>query len=103
MKRKGTLPKFGTEAEEARWVFRNQDVLAEAFEHGEGPSLSVEDIVARCGVNAKHTGILVELSVADLHLARKLASSAGLHHREYLKQLLHKAIRGESQRILKRA
>ncbi len=103
MNRKRVLPKFESEAEEAPWVFQNQDILADAFEFGKGPSLSVDEIVARSKAKAKRAGVLVELSATDLNLARKLASKARLHHRDYLKRLLHKAIRGESQGLAKRA
>ena len=103
MNRKRVLPKFENEAEEARWVFQNQAVLAEALEFDNGPSLSVEEIVAQSGAKTKRAGILVELSATDLNLARKLASKARLGHRDYLKKLLHKAIRGESQGLARRA
>ena len=103
MNRKRVLPRFESEAEEARWVFQNQDVLADALEFDKGPSLSVEEIVARSRAKAKRAGVLVELSATDLDLARKLASRARVDHRDYLRRLLHKAIRGESQGLAKRA
>ena len=103
MNKKGVLPKFASESAEARWVFRNQRVLAEALELGKGPHLTVEQIVARSRSRAKRKRILLELSATDLSLVRKLASSARLRQREYLARLLRQAIRGESQRQSRRA
>ena len=53
MKRMRTLPKFESEAQEARWVFQNQDALADAVEFGKGPGLKVEEIVARSRAKAQ--------------------------------------------------
>lgn|SRR5262249_19635755 len=53
MSRKKILPRFENEAEEARWVFRNQKWLAEAFESETGCRVTVEEIVVRSRADAK--------------------------------------------------
>ena len=97
------MPRFMNEAAEARWVFRNQGSLGEAFESECGPRLTVDGIVARSRTDAGRTGVLVDLSPGGLDLARRLARSAKMEHRDYLKRLLRRAIRGESQRLRKQA
>ncbi len=102
MTKRRRLPKFGDEEQEARWVFENQNALAAAFEDTEAGH-SVGEILERSTARARTRGVLLELSPTDLSVARRLASGAKLPPQDYLKRLLQKAIRDESQRLRKRA
>ena len=93
------VPKFKSEADEAKWVFRHQSRLAEAFESPDRPSLTVEQVLAKSRAKRKGPLVTVELSAADLARSRQLATDACLAHELYLKQLLHKAITQEAQRL----
>jgi hypothetical protein len=47
------LPKFKSEAEEAKWVFRHQRRLAEAFESARPPALTIEKVLAESRAKRK--------------------------------------------------
>ncbi len=47
------MPKFKSEAEEAKWVFRHQRRLAEAFESARPPALTIEKVLAESRAKRK--------------------------------------------------
>ncbi len=93
------VPKFKSEADEAKWIFRHQRRLAEAFESPDRASLTVEKALANSRAKRGRALVMLELSAADLARSRQLAADARLGHESYLRQLLHKAIRQEAQRL----
>jgi len=83
------IPKFGSEAEEARWWFENQEALDRDFvKAGEEGRLGVGTAARRMGIPTT----TIRLDPADIELARKQAEKRGLKYQTYLKMLLHEAL-----------
>jgi predicted DNA binding CopG/RHH family protein len=77
-------PEFRSEAEEAEWWDRHQDLIADLLlKHG------------RRGVPTK--SISVRLPVTDIERARKLAEKRGVGYQTVIKTLLHEALKRESR------
>lgn len=86
---KRVVPKFESEAEEAKWWFDNQDELLKDFERA-----AAEGRLGR-GTVARRMGIpttTIRLDPADIEMARDQASQRGLKYQTYLKMLLHEAL-----------
>jgi predicted DNA binding CopG/RHH family protein len=83
------VPKFETEAEEAKWWFDNQQAL-----DGEFAQAAAEGRLGH-GTAARRMGIpttTIRLDPADIAIAREQASKRGLRYQTYLKMLLHEAL-----------
>jgi predicted DNA binding CopG/RHH family protein len=87
------VPKFKTEAEEARWWYDNREKVEDALIHamdngtirrGTAPRLTSE---ARASRN-----VTIRMAEADLNLARKQAEDKGLPYQTYIKSVLHEAL-----------
>jgi predicted DNA binding CopG/RHH family protein len=87
------VPKFSTEAEEARWWYENRNRISGALidamdnrsiERGTALRLTRE---ARASRN-----VTLRMAEADLDLARKQAEEKGLPYQTYIKSLLHEAL-----------
>ena len=86
---KRLVPKFETEAEEAKWWFDTQDELLKDFERA-----AAEGRLGH-GTVAKRMGIpttTIRLDPVDIELARKQAEKRVLKYQTYLKMLLHEAL-----------
>jgi predicted DNA binding CopG/RHH family protein len=100
-------PKFETEAEEADWWPKNQDLIADKFEEaaaagklGKGTvAQSAREKGARSGSSPTVT---IRLAEADLARARSLAAAKGLRYQTYIKMLLHQALNSEEKRAGRR-
>ena len=95
MDNKLEIPVFTSEAEEAKWWFDNQDLLAERFEKAaaEG-TLRRGTAMARAGALPTTT---IRLDPADISRARVQAEKRGLKYQTYLKMLVHEALQREEK------
>jgi predicted DNA binding CopG/RHH family protein len=93
-KRVLTVPKFGTEAEDARWHDRHKRPLESAMARRikEGSALSLQQAVAR----AKLRPVTIRLAAEDINTARHLAARKGIGYQTYIKMLLREALERES-------
>jgi predicted DNA binding CopG/RHH family protein len=100
-------PHFKTEAQEAEWWAKNQDIIADRFEQAKTAGELGKGTVARvAGQRAKQAGasptITIRIAEDDLTRARTLAAEKGLRYQTYLKMLLHQALISEENRARKR-
>ena len=95
------VPKFATEAEEAKWWFDNQDQVLEEFKQaakagtlGRG---GVRRLFAEKGIPFKEPQPLptttIGLDPDDIAIARTQAAARGLRYQTYLKMIIHEALR----------
>lgn len=100
-------PPFKTEAQEAEWWAKNQDLIADRFEQAKANGKLCKGSVARIArERASQTGasptITIRLAEDDLARARSLAEEKGLRYQTYLKMLLHQALNAEEKRAGRR-
>jgi predicted DNA binding CopG/RHH family protein len=81
------IPKFHTEAEEAKWWDRHPDIAAEIMER------ALKSGKARRRVPLKT--VTMRLPVLDIEVATKFAERKGLRYQTYIKMLLHEALERE--------
>jgi hypothetical protein len=97
------VPKFATEAEEAKWWFENQDKMLEEFKKaakagtlGRG---GARRLFAERGIpfpESKATPTpttIIRLDPDDIAKARVQAAERGLRYQTYLKMIIHEALR----------
>jgi predicted DNA binding CopG/RHH family protein len=93
-------PSFKTEAQEAEWWAKNQNLIADRFERAKDAGKLGKGTVARVAheraAGASPT-ITIRLAEADLTRARTLAAGKGLRYQTYLKMLLHQALNSEEK------
>jgi len=93
-------PPFKTEAQEAEWWAKNQNLIADRFEQAKAAGKLGNGSVAR--VARERAGesptITIRLAEDDLTRARTLAAEKGLRYQTYLKMLLHQALNSEEKR-----
>lgn len=100
-------PPFKTEAQEAEWWAKNQNLIADSFEQAKPAGKLGKGTVARlAGERASQAGtsptITIRLAEDDLARARTLASEKGLRYQTYIKMLLHQALNSEEIRADRR-
>jgi len=88
-------PKFGTEAEEARWWANHQDQIGDAFEQAATEERLGRGTVARKGPTPTTT---IRLDPEDISRARQQAERKGLRYQTYLKMLLREALLAEERK-----
>ena len=95
MPEKLVVPKFKSEAAEAAWWAKSQDLIAANFEKaavsgrlGRGTAARL----ARQRASAASPTITIRLPQNDLTRARAQAAKRGLRYQTYLKMLLHEAL-----------
>jgi predicted DNA binding CopG/RHH family protein len=88
------IPKFKSEAEEARWLDRHKIQLeAEMMRRiKEGSALTLQQAMAR----RKLRPVTIRLASEDLETARTLAAEKGIGYQTYIKLLLRESLRRES-------
>jgi predicted DNA binding CopG/RHH family protein len=102
-----TEPSFKTEAQEAKWWAKNQDLIADRFEQAKATGKLGKGTVARLArqragqVGASPT-ITIRLAEDDLTRAKTFAAEKGLRYQTYLKMLLHQALNSEQKRAVRR-
>jgi predicted DNA binding CopG/RHH family protein len=96
MARKNTLtiPKFASEAEDARWHDRHKRQLESATLRRikEGSTYTLEEAMAR----TKLQPVTIRLASEDIKNARKLAARKGIRYQTYIKMLLREALERET-------
>ena len=101
---KSIVPGFATEAEEAKWWYKNREVhgkqLLDAVRSGEAQILTREKLLERIAAAKKKPAPVVALRIpaADLALARKQAEEKGLPYQTYIKSLLHETLAKREKR-----
>lgn len=102
------IPRFATEAEEARWWFENEDLIAAEFEkaakEGRLRTGGVRRLLAEKGIPipdskaAATPTTTIRLASDDIAKARKQAAERGLRYQTYLKMIIHEALVKEEAR-----
>lgn len=95
------LPKFANEAEEAKWWYDNQELVAKEIEkaakEGRLRRGGVKRLLAERGVPFQETGptptTTIRLDPEDIAKARAQAAELGLRYQTYLKMIIHEALR----------
>jgi predicted DNA binding CopG/RHH family protein len=78
-------PQFRSEAEEAEWWDRNQELIADLLlKHGRRGAVPTKNVSVR-------------LPVTDIDRARTLAGKRGIGYQTLIKTLLHEALKKESR------
>ena len=101
------LPPFKTEAQEAEWWAKNQNLIAAHFAQAKATGKLGKGTVARAArkraiqAGASPT-ITIRLAEDDLTRARTFAAQKGLRYQTYLKMLLHQALNSEEERTRRR-
>jgi len=99
------IPKFATEAEEAKWWFENDGKIFEEFKRaakegrlGRG---GVRRLFAERGIPFREPTptptTTIRLDPDDIAKARVQAAERGLRYQTYLKMIIHEALRGAEQ------
>ena len=96
-------PPFKTEAQEAEWWAKHQNLIADRFEKAKVAGKLGRGTVARAARERGSQGgasptITIRLPEADLTRARTFAAEKGLRYQTYLKMLLHQALNFEEKR-----
>jgi predicted DNA binding CopG/RHH family protein len=89
-------PEFKSEADEARWYEKNQDVLLAEFKDAAKDGTLGRGSLAKRGLTPTTT---IRLDKRDIELAKQQAEQRGLRYQTYLKMLIHQALRGEDPRV----
>jgi predicted DNA binding CopG/RHH family protein len=92
---KRIIPKFASEAEEAKWWFDNREELDKDFAQAFAESRLRRRTEPRPSTPVPTTTI--RLDPADIELARVQAEKKGLKYQTYLKMILHEALLKESK------
>jgi predicted DNA binding CopG/RHH family protein len=95
-KRKLIIPKFASEAQDARWHDRHRPELERALERRirEGSTLTVQQVASR----VKLRPVTIRLPIEDIDAARGLAARKGVGYQTYVRMLLREALRREARR-----
>jgi len=93
-KQKTIIPKFTSEAQDARWHDRHKRELESAMERRikEGSTLTLRQAVTR----AKLRAVTIRLATEDIDRARGLAARKGIGYQTYIKLLLREALQREA-------
>lgn len=98
------IPKFATEAEEAKWWYDNRDRVSGEFQkaakEGKLRRGDVRQILARKGIRFEEPQkpppiptTTIRLDPEDIAKARLQAAERGLRYQTYLKMIIHEALR----------
>jgi predicted DNA binding CopG/RHH family protein len=93
-KKKLIIPRFTSEAEDAKWHERHRPALERATERRilEGSTLTLREAAAR----ARTRPVTLRLAATDIDMARAMAAQKGIGYQTYVKMLLHEALRREA-------
>jgi len=95
------IPKFATEAEEAKWWYDNREQVSDEFQkaakEGRLQRGGVRRLFAERGIPIPEPKPLptttIRLDPDDIAKARVQASERGLRYQTYLKMIIHEALR----------
>jgi len=91
---KRVIPKFASEAEEAKWWFDNREELDKDFARAFAEGRLRRRTEPRPSAPVPTTTI--RLDPADIELARQQAEKRGLKYQTYLKMVIHEALLKEA-------
>jgi len=92
------VPKFATEAEEAKWWYENREMLSADFQkaakEGRLRRGGVQRLLAERGIALPQPipSTTIRLDPEDIAKARVQASKRGLRYQTYLKMIIHEAL-----------
>lgn len=89
------VPKFETEAEEDRWWFDNQDLVAGAFDEAARNGTLRRSTLADRLARARSPQVPITLDTADAKLASELAAKRGESYETFVRRLMHQALQLE--------
>lgn len=100
------IPKFESEAEEAKWWYENRDKVSEEFhkaaKEGRLGRGGVKRLLAERGIPFQEPGstptTTIRLDPEDIARARVQAAERGLRYQTYLKMIIHEALRNAEQK-----
>lgn len=106
------VPKFATEAEEAKWWYENQELIFKEFQkaakegrlgHGGARRLFAEKgipfpEIKSAPATAPTPTTTIRLDPDDIAKARVQAAERGLRYQTYLKMIIHEALRKAEQK-----
>ena len=95
------IPKFATEAEEAKWWYDNQELTFKEFQkaakEGRLGRGGIRRLFAEKGIPFKEPSptptTTIRLDPDDIAKARVQAAERGLRYQTYLKMIIHEALR----------
>ncbi len=93
-KKKLVIPRFSSEAADARWHDRHKRQIESAMEQRikEGGAMTLRQAFAR----AKLRPVTIRLATEDIDMARGLAARKGIGYQTYIKLLLREALQREA-------
>ena len=98
------VPKFASEAEEAKWWYDNRELLSEEFhkaaKEGRLRRGGVVRLLAERGIlpSQPTPTTTIRLDPEDIAKARVQAAERGLRYQTYLKMIIHEALRDAEQK-----
>ncbi len=100
------IPKFDTEAEEAKWWYENEELIANEFEklakEGRLGRGGIRRLFAEKGIPFKEPKptptTTIRLDPDDIAEARVQAAERGLRYQTYLKMIIHEALQAAKAR-----
>jgi hypothetical protein len=101
------VPKFASEAEEAKWWHdHREEVGGEFLKAAKGGRLhrgGLQRLLAERGIPFQESGptptTTIRLDPEDIAKARAQAEERGLRYQTYLKMLIHEALRKEEKKL----
>jgi predicted DNA binding CopG/RHH family protein len=91
------IPKFESQADEAKWAFENREALGAAFLQAAQEGRVREGTLKQRGITPATT---IRLAPEDISRARTLAARRGLRYQTYLKMLIHEALEREERQAI---
>jgi hypothetical protein len=99
------IPAFQSEAEEAKWWFENENLIAKEFEKAASEGRlgrgGIRRLFAEKGIAFKEPKptptTTIRLDPEDIAKAREQAAERGLRYQTYLKMLIREALRSAEQ------
>jgi len=98
------IPKFATEAEEAKWWYDNRELVSNEFQQaakeGRLRRGGVMRLLAERGIKPPQPTptTTIRLDPDDIAKARVQAAERGIRYQTYLKMIVHQALRDEEQK-----
>lgn len=106
------VPRFATEAEEAKWWYDNEELIADEFEkaakEGRLGRGGIRRLFAERGIPFREAQkpvaststptTTIRLDPDDIAKARVQAAERGLRYQTYLKMIIHEALRDAEQK-----
>ena len=93
------VPKFATEAEEAKWWDDNREMIEGNLIKAIDDGIAQRGTALRLAREARASrNVTIRLAEADLNLAREQAKEKGLPYQTYIKSVLHEALMRRKRR-----